>query len=367
MASFTSFRIAKGVRISTSSRGLRAHVGPRAARLHIGGGGSGISTGTGPVTYYTSLGGKRRSTSRARSTGPSNAQLAQAEKEQEFLRLRELFQAILDIHRVEFPKSERPIAPPPEPVDEASLHKTRKKEQLRGVAFWKLSERKAAKARAKELAAADVTQQRTRRAEQRAARQRDLDEAWARLVSNDQATVMATIDQAFEDNQAPAAPVNVEGSTLSLVMLAPGDELVPANKPAVTPSGKATVKKLTKTEAADAYLTLICGHLLATIKEALSVAPSIAEVKAVVVRRTEPDVYGERHLEALLTANYARSDLGRVQWASASSPQIVQDIATERKWKLKGKPPALQALDLEEEPDLKLFIAALEAELPASA
>lgn len=44
------------------------------------------------------------------------------------------------------------------------------------------------------------------------------------------------------------------------------------------------MKKMTKAEAAGAYITLICGHLLATIKEALAVAPGIEDVKAVVVR-----------------------------------------------------------------------------------
>jgi hypothetical protein len=55
------------------------------------------------------------------------------------------------------------------------------------------------------------------------------------LCSNDPLTVIATVEEAFADNDAPAAPVNVEGATLSLVMLAPKADEVPERKPAVTP------------------------------------------------------------------------------------------------------------------------------------
>ncbi len=51
------------------------------------------------------------------------------------------------------------------------------------------------------------------------------------------------------------------------------EDRVPERKPDFTPSGKATVKKMTKLERSDVYLTLVCGHLLATIKEALAVTP----------------------------------------------------------------------------------------------
>jgi hypothetical protein len=180
------------------------------------------------------------------------------------------------------------------------------------------------------------------------------------LCGNDPATVIDAIDDAFEDNEAPAAPVNVEGSTLSLVMLAPGADEIPEEKPALTPSGNPTVKKLTKTEAADAYLTLISGHLLATIKEALAVAPGIWEVKGVVVRRTDRDVYGETHLEALLAGRYPRDQLERVRWKEALAPEIVQQATQELNWNLKGRPPKLQPLDLDEEPELRTFLDALE-------
>jgi hypothetical protein len=355
-----SMRVGKGVRISASPRGLRAHVGPRQARVHFGSGRPGVSTGAGPLTYYTSGGGQRVRSTSSRAAGPSKTQLAQQQKEQEFHRLHAIFASILEIHRAEFPKAQRPVAPPPDQVDEKGLLDSRMKEQLNGLSVWKMSDRKAAKARARVLADEDARAEWERRDLEAKARQQELDEAWDRLRANDPATVIDAVDDAFEDNEAPAVPVDMEGSTLSLVMLAPTADEIPEQKPSVTPSGKASVKKLTKTEAADAYVTLISGHLLATIKEALSVAPGVSDVKAVVVRRTDKDVFGETHLEALLAGRFSREDLGRVRWNEALSPQIVQQAAKELRWELKGRPPVLKPLGLDEEPELKAFIDALE-------
>lgn len=356
---FFSVRLAKGVRISASPRGLRAHVGPRGSRLHFGGGGTGVSTGAGPFTYYTSLdSGTRRRTSSG-AGGPSRSELARAEKEREVARLAAQIEAILNVHRAEFPKAEPPVAPAAEPSDPGKFLAARTAELVRGIPVWKFRDRRAARERAEELAREDAQQEELRLAEDREALQRQLDEGWERLLANDPVTVIDTVDAAFEDNRAPAAPVNVEGSTLSLVLLAPGNNEIPDKKPAVSPSGRPTVKKMTRTEAAEAYLTLICGHLLATIKEALAVAPAITEMKSVVVRQTEPDAFGERHVEVLLAAAYRRASLDRVDWVEADAPQIVEQAADYIDWKLKGRPPELKPLSLDEEPELKIFIEAL--------
>ena len=359
MATFGSFRVAKGVRISASSRGLRAHVGPRGARLHIGGGRTGVSTGAGPFTYYTSGSGSRGRSSASRSGGPTKAQLAQAAKEEEFIRLRDDLRSILDIHRFAFPPARKPEVARTEAPSLVSLITEREKELLAGLSIFKLSERKEAKSRARDLAAADLAREEAKLEAERAQRQTEIDDAWDSLLANDPETVIATVDAAFEDNDAPAAPVDVDGSVLGLVVLAPPIEDIPEQKPALTPSGKATVKKMTKLERSDMYLTLICGHYLATIREALAVAPSITRVKAVVVRRGQPDVSGNPRMEALLAASYERSNLERVRWADSLPSDIVQEVAGDLVWNLKGRPPSLQALDLDDEPDLKVFVDAL--------
>jgi hypothetical protein len=241
-----------------------------------------------------------------------------------------------------------------------TIQKAREAQALKGIPFWKFSDRKAAKAAAAEIASREAEEEEARRTGAREEAQSQLDGTWQGLLANDSETVIAVIDEAFEDNQAPAAPVNVESSTLSLVMLAPTEDEIPDQKPALTPAGNLTIKKMTKAEKADGYLTLVCGHVLATIKEALAVAPSITDVKVVVVRRTDPDVYGETHFEALIAGTYQRRDLERVNWKEAEATDIIQQAADSLIWNLKGRPPKLLPLSLEDEPDLKLFIDALE-------
>ena len=235
----------------------------------------------------------------------------------------------------------------------------REKEMLDGISLFKRAERKEANSRAREIASQDLETEKERQLAQRAADQAEIDAEWDRLYANDPEAVISIIDAAFEDNAAPAAPVDVDDSTLNLVVLAPTIGEIPEQKPAVTPSGKATVKKMTKKERFDMYLTLVCGHALATIKEALAVAPGLSHVKAVVVRQSGPDVYGEPRMEALLAAKYARSNLARVRWQEALPSDIVQEAADDLLWNLKDRPPEMQPLELDDEPELKSFIDVL--------
>ena len=353
-----SVRVAKNVRISTSGRGLRAHVGSSGARVHFGGGyRPGVSTGAGPFRVYQGIGGS--SGRGGASRGPTKAQLAQMEKDEQFAVLRSQLEQIVNMHRVTFPTATKPVLPPPEPADELSLIRDRERELLAGIGVLKRAQRKEAKARARELGLKDAGRVNQERSEHHQEQAAELDETWNSLVSNEPSVVIEAVDAAFEDNSAPAAPVDVEGDTLSLVMLAPSEVWIPERKPALTPSGKATTKKMTKAETADAYLTLLSGHLLLTIKEALATAPGIRRVKAVVVRRGERDVYGTTPLEVLLAGTYARDDLVKVRWHDALSPEIIVQVAEQGVMNLKGRPPRLHPVVLADQPELGAFVKVL--------
>ena len=106
---------------------------------------------------------------------------------------------------------------------------------------------------------------------------------------------------------------------------------------------------------------------MATIKEALAVAPVIEDVKAVVVREADPDVYGERRMDVLLAGTYARADLARVKWQDALAPQVVQQVAKGLLMETKGRTPVLQPIELSREPDLKTFVDVLSDRISTSA
>jgi hypothetical protein len=131
-----SFKVAPGVRVRASSRGIRTSLGPRAARLHVGGGRTGISTGAGPVSFYTSLSGSRRRTtsaSRGARAHSSQRALAQAAKLEQAQQLKDALNEILNLHRQDFPGAVPPAAPPPPPVAAKTIIRTHRAEGERAM------------------------------------------------------------------------------------------------------------------------------------------------------------------------------------------------------------------------------------------
>jgi len=117
--------------------------------------------------------------------------------------------------------------------------------------------------------------------------QADLDAWWAALLRNERETVIGTLAEAFEDNEAAAAPLGVEADEVSIVVLAPGASIVPERMPGRTASGNLSLRKLNNRERSALYTEAVMGHALVTIKEALAVAPGIQSVRLVALRHAE--------------------------------------------------------------------------------
>ena len=137
-------------------------------------------------------------------------------------RLAALFQEITSLHRHDFPPVERPVAPMPELPDPAAVNKTHEKNALRGVGMFDRARRAAARQYAAQAAQAELNDRWRQAQAEQAQAQQELDRQWARLAGNDPDTVLATLAEAFEDNEAPAAPVGIDGTELSLILLVPG-------------------------------------------------------------------------------------------------------------------------------------------------
>jgi hypothetical protein len=355
-----SFKVAPGVRIRASSRGIRTSVGPRAARVHFGSGRPGFSTGAGPVSFYTSLGGGRRGGSRGGRRPPSIAsyerQLAAAQKAEEAERLAAAFQEILDVHRTEFPPAVRPVAPPPSLPDARTVRRRHERNALAGIGLFQRAARAQAKQRGAHAADAELAAARQQAAAQQAEWQRQLDQRWQQLCDSDPEVVLATVAEAFEDNEAPAAPVAVEGTELALVVLAPSDEVVPERMPGRTQAGNLTLRKLPKGERSAFYSLLVFGHLLVTLREAFAVAPGITAIRAVVLRHGGVDAYGRPRLDCLLAGRFLRSAFDGVRWQEANASTIVEDTATELLVNLR-RGTELQPINLRQEPEIQKVIA----------
>ena len=308
MGLFSSFRVAPGVRISTSSRGLRAHVGPRLARLHVGGGGTGVSTGAGPFTLYESVDppSARRAPSQGAVTRANELTPAQAERARQVAEVEQAWERLRGQHRLSFSPAERPGPVVPEPVPMFSaLFIAAERDELRGVKRFDREARREARGRARELAEAEALRLLTAKIQDQESRQRFADASWEALVAGERKAVSDAVRRRLADRGARATVEVHEKGTISVTMQVPGPAALPTHKPSVTPKGMPTLKKLNKTEVAEEVREVVASRVLLAAKEALAQSPAMREV--VVVAHFE----GAR---PMLKSTLTRAALDRVDW-----------------------------------------------------
>lgn len=366
-----SVKLAPGVRIRASSRGVRASVGPRAARVHFGSGRTGVSTGIGPVGFYSSLGGGRSGgrSSRAgtsvasyqRQVAAQQRQAVQAERAQLARAVADTFQRILTLHRMEFAAAGRPSVPAPQPPDRTAIYRHYEQLALNGVSVFRRAKRVEARQRAAAWADGEVQRQWSEACLSHAQQQEYFDRRWDELCVNKPDIVIETLDEAFEDNEAPAAAVGVSGDDVALVVLVPPmAEAIPEHMPTTTQSGNLSMKKLTQRDRSDYYKIFVCGQVLVTVRETLAVAPGLGSATVVVVRNEGKDAYGKTRVSCILAARFQRATLSGVQWATADASTIVNDVSVDRVINQKGRSQELAPLDLAGVPGLADLIKAVD-------
>jgi hypothetical protein len=188
--------------------------------------------------------------------------------------------------------------------------------------------------------------------------QQELDTQWARLTGNDPDTVLATLAEAFEDNEAPAAPVGIDGTEISLIMLVPDEEAVPERLPATTQAGNLTLRKLPKAERSALYLLLIAGHVLVTLREAFAVAPDVEAARVIAVRRSGPDIYGRPVLDCMVAGRWTRTAFNGVRWADGDAGNILAGTATELV--LNRKRGQILPVDLSTESEIRDLLSSMD-------
>ncbi|WP_426510373.1 DUF4236 domain-containing protein [Dactylosporangium sp. McL0621] len=366
-----SVKLMPGVRLRLSSRGLRTSIGPRIARVHLGGGRLGVSSGIGPFGASTSIGGRRggrRTAASARASyqrqlAAQRRQAVQAEKEALARELADAFLRILALHRVDFPPAQRPVAPEPAAPDRDAVYAHFERHALTGVGLFSRAERAAARQTAAGWAAAEVERQWQRLRAERAGWQQQLDRYWHALCANDPGTVLQALADAFEDNEATAAPVGVDGSEVSLVLVVPpAAEAIPEQMPAQTAAGNLTLKKITQTAQANYYTQFACGQVLVTLRETFAAAPGLAAARVVVLRNDGRDVYGRPSMPCLAAFTVERTALHGVRWADAGSVEILDMVARESLVKQAGRTRDLAPVDLRAEPQIAALVRIVDLE-----
>lgn len=331
MALGVSFKLAPGVRVRASTRGVRTSIGPRGARVHVGAGRTRISTGAGPFTVSAPLGsGSRRSNARTTSySGPRQPTVAQlqaqaraAERAQQIADLGAIERALTTLHLTAFPNSTLQVAPVPPGPTSATIEAVRRqlyRAASAGMPVWKRAPRKEAKAWAARNAPAEAQRRHTGEQVVSQFEQSRFDEHWEALSHHDPLSVIEVVDHAFADNASDSTCVDA-GTDLdtgdryvTAVVSYGGIDLVPEHRPALTPGGKPTVRKRTKTERNALYATALASTALATAKEALAVAVAATHVRVLVIRAgavgaAEPVYAGTFHRDRLAHLDWRTAD-----------------------------------------------------------
>ena len=331
-----SIKLAPGVRVRASTRGVRASVGPRAARVHVGSGRTRVSSGVGPFTVSSGVGTtraspRRTSASGSRSGGGQRVTLAQlerqaraAERAQQIADIVALERQLTGLHREDFTPAQREVLPlpaQPSPTDVATLRRELTRTALAGISWFHRAERRNAKA-AVTAAATDLARRQHLAALIEAQRtQVDLDQAWDALRRHDPDTVIEAVDAAFADNASESTCVDAGhddiagGRYVTCVVLFGTADLIPDQRPALTPGGKPTLRKRTKTDRNALYTQALASTVLATAKEALAVAVAADQARILVVRRAPQGSSLTQTLEVVYLGTFHRDRLHAVDWA----------------------------------------------------
>jgi hypothetical protein len=376
-----SIKLAPGVRVRASTRGVRASVGPRAARVHVGGGRTTVSSGVGPFTV-SAMGGRRGASttrsavSRSRASGGASGgaqrvTLAQLERqaraaarEQEIAAVAATEKVLTELHLEQFPDATRtvlPLPPVPTAADLAERRAAAARQAVAGIGWFKRAERRAATAAAttalddlarREHLAAVISTQR---------QQIDVDADWQALQDHAPQTVIAAVDQAFADNASDSTCVDAGRDELTgaayvtCVVVFGTADLVPEQKPALTPGGKPTLRKRTKTDRNEVYTRALASTVLATAKEALAVAPATDEARVLVIRKDAGAATPADYVGVIYVGRFSRAALRKAQRHTADPVELLLS-AGDAQLRRKGAAKEVVNLSVGSDPDLQQLL-----------
>ncbi len=183
-----------------------------------------------------------------------------------------------------------------------------------------------------------------------------LDAEWAQLMDNDPELVIAQLEEAFEDNESPAAPINCSGNVATVVMLFGHPTAIPEKVPALTPGGKPTLKIRSKSARNELYLASLASHILATAREGFAMCPGLGGILLMVVRGE--GLGASASMAAIYAGTLLREDCSGAHWDPEKPVRAIgrpHDLLIHRK----GQAGEIAPLDLSAEPELAAVLGRL--------
>jgi hypothetical protein len=113
------------------------------------------------------------------------------------------------------------------------------------------------------------------------------DHWWNLLSQGDEKVLTEALKLAFSDNQAPVIIDRAKGSEAEFQLLLPDINVLPEKRMNITPTGRISSKKWTVAEKNEVYGQLLGAHLIATLREAWAVAPSLKQIRIIGIDQEE--------------------------------------------------------------------------------
>jgi hypothetical protein len=145
-------------------------------------------------------------------------------------------------------------------------------------------------------------------------------------------------------------------------MVAADPNVIPEQKPSLTPTGRPTLKKRTKSERNELYVSMLASQALATAKETFAVAVAINRVVLLVLRKQASAGLGLDRVEPLFCGTFTRELLDGADWSMLDLVRVLDEVP-DALLKRRGQAGELQPLDLSEERELAEVVEAVQAGL----
>ncbi|MFE2512027.1 TerD family protein [Streptomyces naganishii] len=269
----------------------------------------------------------------------------------------ELRRQTTSVHLQSFTPARPPVVPGPQQLSLAWALAEAQAHHLAGLGVFARAARAAAKRRAEEDAPAYLTAEQTRLQAVHSRLTTEAGQWWQALLANDEEAVCEAVNYAFSDNPAAGCAVGVDGPVLSVVMRQQDIDSLPDQTPGVTPSGRPTLKTLSKRDRTLWWFTSMGSNVVATLKEAFAVAPGISAIDLAVLTRL-PDT---QRLGCVAYGRWTRQAIEAGPWRETTDAlrflDIGQDVACSVTTTASGNlSSAIKPLDISRLPGLRSLL-----------
>ena len=204
-----------------------------------------------------------------------------SERAADGLESQSLIDSLMKVQRERFQDISRPLISEPDPVPSKPFYDQEMRRRKKEYKFWQFSHKKLVSEEAWEFAKQQSADEFEELLKARYVEQAKADSWWELLKAGDQATVTASLELAFSDNPAPVVVHHAKEKNAILVLFLPAITVLPEKRLNITPTGRLSSKKWTIAEKNQVYGELLGAHLIATLREAWAVAPSLQEIRIV--------------------------------------------------------------------------------------